>query len=103
MATLKAIETEVFIDFYMLVYFFIPIISLQLENLKSRSEIEALLYVTKEMTDLPLSGYSFTTEGVSDFLEHIFKIDTQHFLMMMEGFVIQGLQDSSTCYFRMHT
>lgn len=100
-ATLKAIENEVIRIFSPLVFFFsIRYSFFQLANLKSRSGVEVLLHVTKGTTDLPIRGYSFATEGVSEILERVFKIDTQHFLTMMEGFAIQGLRGEQAHSFR---
>jgi hypothetical protein len=65
---------------------------LQLLNLRSRTAIEALLFVTRGTTDLGLQGVSFATEGVERFLLDVQKVDPQDFMGRLEGYAIQGLK-----------
>jgi hypothetical protein len=79
----------------------------QLNNLKSRTGVETMLFTTRGTTDMPMRGISFTTSGVENFLEGVLKTDTQDFLGKMEGFAIQGIQgkqmtDYFLCYFNLY-
>jgi hypothetical protein len=65
---------------------------LQLNNLKSRTGVETMLFTTRGSTDLPLHGVAFATEGVDNFLEGAMKTDTQYFIGKMEGFAVQGVK-----------
>ncbi|KAG2135341.1 hypothetical protein DEU56DRAFT_738020 [Suillus clintonianus] len=74
--TLKAIESE-------------------LDNLRSRTGAETILYMTRGTTDLPLRGVTFATEGVQDFMESAVGIDNQDLVNKMEGFAIQGMRGAA--------
>ncbi|KAG2342722.1 hypothetical protein BDR05DRAFT_885894, partial [Suillus weaverae] len=74
--TLKAIESE-------------------LDNLRSRTGAETILYMTRGTTDLPLHGVTFATEGVQDFMESTVGIDNQDLVNKMEGFAIQGMRGAA--------
>jgi hypothetical protein len=76
----------------------------QLNNLRSRTGVETMLFTTRGTTDMPMRGVSFTTSGVENFLEGVMKTDTQDFLGEMEGFAVQGIQgkqmtDNFVCCF----
>ena len=93
-STLMSIEVKVPVyqlsgSLLLIWYFF------KLNNLRSCTRAEVILFTTSETTDLPLHGLSFATKGVSKFLEHGLKMDTQEFLCKMEGFAIQGVQGES--------
>ena len=63
-----------------------------MNNLRSCTGAEVVLYATRGATDLPMQGIAFSTEGVAQFLEHVLKIDTQDFLCKMEVFAVQGIR-----------
>lgn len=65
-----------------------------MSNLKSRTGVETMLFLTRGSTDLPLRGVAFATKGVEDFLESALKTDEQDFIGKMEGFAIQGVKGS---------
>ena len=44
---------------------------------------------------MPLTGISFATPGIAEFLGTAFKLDKHEFLARMEGFVMQGLKGMS--------
>jgi hypothetical protein len=88
--TLKAVENEVRplpSDKKRLTF-----VCAQLNNLKSRTGAETMLFTTRGSTDLPLRGVAYATEGVNNFLEGAMKIDTQDFVGKMEGFAVQGVK-----------
>jgi hypothetical protein len=64
----------------------------QLENLRLRTGIEALLFLTRGTTDFALNGVSFATEGVADFMSTTVKIDEQDFVHRLEGYALNGLK-----------
>ncbi|KIL54246.1 hypothetical protein M378DRAFT_92922 [Amanita muscaria Koide BX008] len=64
----------------------------ELDNLKSRSGVETLLFSARGTTDLPFTAVSFATEGVHNFLEQSMKTDQQEFLGKMEGYALQGIK-----------
>jgi hypothetical protein len=68
---------------------------LQLTNLRSRTGVEAMLFLTRGSTDLPMRGIAFSTEGVEEFLETGLKMDTQDFISKLEGFAVRGVQGES--------
>ncbi|KAG1735370.1 hypothetical protein EDD22DRAFT_787722, partial [Suillus occidentalis] len=70
--TLKAVESE-------------------LNNLRSRTGAETIMYVVRGTTDLPLRGSQFATEGVQSFMESAMGIDNQDLVSKLEGFAIQGM------------
>ncbi|KAG1722922.1 uncharacterized protein EDB91DRAFT_1240165 [Suillus paluster] len=67
----------------------------ELDNLRSRTGVETILYMTRGTTDLPLRGVTFATEGVHDFMESVIGIDNQDFVSKMEGFAIQGMKGAA--------
>ncbi|KAG2112367.1 uncharacterized protein F5147DRAFT_771432 [Suillus discolor] len=71
--TLKAVENE-------------------LNNLRSHTRTEAMLYAMRRSTDLPLHGVSFATEGVDDFTSSVMNLDSQDLVSKMEGFAVQGMK-----------
>ncbi|KAG2738373.1 hypothetical protein P692DRAFT_20851675 [Suillus brevipes Sb2] len=70
--TLKAVESE-------------------LNNLRSRTGAETIMYVVRGTTDLPLRGSQFATEGVQSFMESAMGINNQDLVSKLEGFAIQGM------------
>jgi len=64
----------------------------QFINLKLRTGVEALVFVTRETTNLGLQGLSFATGGVERFLLDVMKVDTQDFMGCLEGYAVNGLQ-----------
>jgi len=64
----------------------------QLLNLRTRTGVEALLFITRGTTDTALRGISFAMEGVEGFLAQIYKIDVQDFTGKLEGYAVQGLR-----------
>ncbi|KAF8834718.1 hypothetical protein BDN67DRAFT_872571, partial [Paxillus ammoniavirescens] len=64
----------------------------ELNNLKSHTGVETILYTTRGMTDLPLWGIPFATEGVEDFMGMVMGVDTQDLVSKMEGFAVQGIR-----------
>ncbi|KAG2740597.1 hypothetical protein P692DRAFT_20851330 [Suillus brevipes Sb2] len=73
MQTLKAIENE-------------------LNNLRSRTGAEAILYMARGSMDLPLRGVVFATEGVDNFMVSVMNIDNQDLISKMEGFAVQSMK-----------
>ncbi|KAH7922388.1 hypothetical protein BV22DRAFT_1131496 [Leucogyrophana mollusca] len=67
----------------------------QLDNLKSRTGAESILFTTRGSTDLPLHGIAFTMPGVEDFMGTAMCIDAQHFIGKMEGFAVQGIKGAA--------
>ncbi|KAF8324835.1 hypothetical protein F5887DRAFT_838566, partial [Amanita rubescens] len=67
-------------------------IETMLDNLCSRTGLEALLFATRGSLDMPLKGVTYATPGVEEFLQSTMKIDTTDFLAKMEGFALQGLK-----------
>lgn len=63
----------------------------KLLNLRSRTSVETLFYVTHGTTDLPLRGVTFTTKGVKDFMDTVIGVDTHDLVSKMEGFAVQGV------------
>ncbi|KAG1719914.1 hypothetical protein EDB19DRAFT_1836334 [Suillus lakei] len=51
----------------------------ELNNLRSRTGVETILYMTQGTTDLPLCGVMFVMEGMHDFMESVIGIDNQDF------------------------
>ncbi|KAI6014763.1 hypothetical protein BKA83DRAFT_4129536 [Pisolithus microcarpus] len=49
----------------------------ELHHLKSHTSVEAIFYVTCSMTDLPLHGIAFATEGVEDFMGSVMGVEMQ--------------------------
>ncbi|KAI6023266.1 hypothetical protein BKA83DRAFT_4125896 [Pisolithus microcarpus] len=74
--TLKAVENE-------------------LHNLRSQTGVETVLYATRGMTDLPLRGVAFATEGIADFMGSVMGIDTQDLVSKLEGFAVQGIKGAA--------
>jgi len=70
----------------------LKLIPVKLNNLKSRTGIETMLFATCGSTDLPMKGVTFATAGVENFLEAVMKTDPQDFLGKMEGFAVQGVK-----------
>ncbi|KIJ59025.1 hypothetical protein HYDPIDRAFT_171016 [Hydnomerulius pinastri MD-312] len=68
----------------------------KLENLHCRTGTETVLYTTRGSTDIPLSGVTFATEGVQDFMGTVMGIDNQDMVNKMEGFAIQGIKEEMT-------
>ncbi|KAF8240164.1 hypothetical protein L208DRAFT_1234855 [Tricholoma matsutake] len=58
----------------------------------STIENESVLFVTCGTTEMPMSSIAFTTPGVENFLAGSMKVDSQDFLLKMEGFAVQGVQ-----------
>ncbi|KAF8123534.1 hypothetical protein EV363DRAFT_1074124, partial [Boletus edulis] len=69
--------------------------STYLNNLKSRTGVEAILYATRGTTNLPLQGLAFATEGVLDFMGSVMKVDNPDFISKMEGFAVQGVKGAA--------
>ncbi|RDB19669.1 hypothetical protein Hypma_013284 [Hypsizygus marmoreus] len=67
----------------------------ELNNLKSRTGVETMLFTTRGTTDMPMNGIAFATEGVENFLEGTLKTDTQDFLGKMEGFAVAGVKGAA--------
>ncbi|KAG0708287.1 hypothetical protein DFH29DRAFT_795151 [Suillus ampliporus] len=67
----------------------------ELNNLKSRTGTEAMLYATRGSTDLPLRGIAFATEGVEEFMPSVMNIDNQDLISKMEGFAVQGMKGAA--------
>ena len=44
------------------------------------------------ITDLPMRGNSYATEGVEHFVSEVLKMDNTDFVGKMEGFAVQGLR-----------
>ena len=44
------------------------------------------------MTDLPLQGIAFTTDGIANFMGPVMGIETQTLISKMEGFAVQGFK-----------
>ena len=76
----------------------LPTDEIQINNLRSRSGIEAILFITRGSTDTPLNGTCFTTPGVEDFLPSVLKLDKLEFLARMDGYAIQGLKGMYTVF-----
>lgn len=53
------------------------------------------MFITRGSTDTPLASIQYTTPGVAQFIETIFKVDSQDFLARMEGFAVQGIKGVS--------
>ena len=70
----------------------LELIPMKLNNLKSHTGIETMLFATRGSTDLPMKGVTFATAGVENFLEAVIKTDPQDFLGKMEGFAVQGVK-----------
>ncbi|KAG2114527.1 hypothetical protein DEU56DRAFT_748933 [Suillus clintonianus] len=66
-----------------------------LNNLRSRTGAEAILYTTRGSTDLPLRGVAFATEGVDEFMSSVMNIDNQDLISKMEGFAVQGMKGAA--------
>ncbi|KAG2052116.1 hypothetical protein BDR06DRAFT_973291 [Suillus hirtellus] len=64
----------------------------ELNNLRSHTRAEAILYAIRGSMDLPLHGVTFTTEGVEEFMTSVMNIDNQDLISKMEGFIIQGIK-----------
>ncbi|KAI6033556.1 hypothetical protein BKA83DRAFT_4121013 [Pisolithus microcarpus] len=75
--TLKAVENE-------------------LHNLKSQTGVETVLYATRGMTNLPLQGVAFATEGIADFMGSMMGIDTQDLVSKLEGLAVWGIKGDVT-------
>ncbi|KAF8330272.1 hypothetical protein F5887DRAFT_1081863 [Amanita rubescens] len=67
----------------------------ELEKLNSRSGVEAMVFVTRSTTGLPLRSRSYNTPGIAGFMETTMKIDQTDFLGKMEGFSLQGLKGAA--------
>lgn len=67
----------------------------ELNNLKSRTGVETMLFATRGSTDLPMKGVTFATSGVEHFLEGVMKTAPQDFLRKMEGFAVQGIKGAA--------
>ncbi|KAG1877137.1 hypothetical protein C8R48DRAFT_590638, partial [Suillus tomentosus] len=65
---------------------------LELNSLKCCTGAECILFAMYGLTDLPLRGVTFTTEGVENFMDSAMGIDNQDFMSKMEGFAIQGIK-----------
>ncbi|KAG1725909.1 hypothetical protein EDB19DRAFT_1833612 [Suillus lakei] len=68
----------------------------ELDNSRSHTGVETILYMTQGTTDLPLRGVTFVTKGVHNFMESVIGIDNQDFVSKMEGFAIQGMKEKVT-------
>lgn len=51
-----------------------------------------MLFTVRGSTSLPLTGMSFATDGVDNFVRDTLKTDPQDLLAKMEGFAIQGVK-----------
>ncbi|KAG2108907.1 uncharacterized protein F5147DRAFT_652503 [Suillus discolor] len=74
--TLKAVENE-------------------LNNLRSHTGAEAILYTTHGSMDLPLHGVAFATEGVDEFMVSVMNVNNQDLISKMEGFAVQGMKGAA--------
>ncbi|KAF8347284.1 hypothetical protein F5887DRAFT_1072796 [Amanita rubescens] len=66
----------------------------EIANLRSRSGIEALLFITRNSSATPLNNISYATPGVGKFLETVLKMDEHEFTAKMEAFALHGLKGS---------
>ncbi|KAG0699235.1 hypothetical protein DFH29DRAFT_769150, partial [Suillus ampliporus] len=66
-----------------------------LNNLRSRTGAEAILYMTHGSTDLPLRGVAFATEGVDEFMVSVMNVNNQDLISKMEGFAVQGMKGAA--------
>ena len=57
-----------------------------------------MLFATHGTTDMSMRGAVFSTSGVENFLEGVMRTDTQDFLGKMEGFAVQGIQGTISCF-----
>ncbi|KAG1860769.1 hypothetical protein F4604DRAFT_1930089 [Suillus subluteus] len=71
------------------------LLDLQLNNLRSRTGAEAILYTMHGSTDLPLRGVAFATEGVDEFMASVMNVDNQDLISKMEGFAVQGMKGAA--------
>ncbi|KIK76927.1 hypothetical protein PAXRUDRAFT_168396, partial [Paxillus rubicundulus Ve08.2h10] len=71
----------------------------KLNNLKSCTSVESILYTTCGTTDLPLRAISFATKGVEDFIGSVMHVDTQDLVSKMEGFLCR---ESEVCATKNH-
>ncbi|KAF8130812.1 hypothetical protein EV363DRAFT_1138899, partial [Boletus edulis] len=67
----------------------------ELDNLKARTGVEAILYASRGTTDLPLRGLAFATGGVKDFMASVMGVDKIDLVSKMEGFAIQGMRGAA--------
>ncbi|KAF8345221.1 hypothetical protein F5887DRAFT_834432, partial [Amanita rubescens] len=67
----------------------------EIANLRSRSGIEALLFITRNSSATPLNNISYATPGVGKFLETVLKMDEHEFTAKMEAFALHGLKGSA--------
>ncbi|KAF8344861.1 hypothetical protein F5887DRAFT_841822, partial [Amanita rubescens] len=72
----------------------------EIANLRSRTGIEALLFITRGTSSTPINGVSYATPGVDKFLESGLKVDEHEFIAKMEGFALQGLKGSTTSNYK---
>jgi hypothetical protein len=68
------------------------LVNTKLLNLKSRTGVETLFYVTRSTTNVPLRGVVFATDGIKDFMGTIIGVDTHDLVSKMEGFAVQGVR-----------
>lgn len=86
--TIKAIENEVHIPLFLTV---LTNNFIQLNSLKCQTGTETILYTMHDLTNLPLGGITFATEGINVFMTLVMNIDNQEFVTKMEGFALCGL------------
>ncbi|KAF8333787.1 hypothetical protein F5887DRAFT_1079958 [Amanita rubescens] len=67
----------------------------EIANLRSRSGIEALLFITRNSSATPLNNISYATPGVGKFLETVLKMDEHEFTAKMEAFALHGLKGAA--------
>ncbi|KAF8327672.1 hypothetical protein F5887DRAFT_827391, partial [Amanita rubescens] len=71
----------------------------EIANLRSRTGIEALLFMTRGASpSTAINGISYATPGVEKFLEAALKIDEHEFIAKMEGFALQALKGITSNY-----
>ncbi|KAI9460699.1 hypothetical protein HD554DRAFT_2028678, partial [Boletus coccyginus] len=92
MYTLREVENECF-------YFY-------LHKLQYHTGTKTILYSVHGSTDLPLCGVIFATRNVENLMESVMHVDPQNLISKMEGFAVQGIQDtvhfSSLCISTIH-
>lgn len=76
----------------------LPTDKIQINNLQSRSGIEAMLFVTHGSMDTPLNGTAFTMPSIKDFLLSVLELDKLEFLAWMDGYAIQGLKGTCSVF-----
>ena len=54
--------------------------------------METLLFTTQGTTNLSLNSIHFAMDGVDNFMDTVMGIDSQDFLLKMEGYAIQGIK-----------